>query len=67
MYILTVKCFYLKKILPKKKTIICDKTIEKFPILKKISKKRHLKMIEIDKIKKKLEQQSFFKFKYFSN
>ena len=58
----TVKCFYLKKFY--QKTIICDKTIEKFPILKKISKKRHLKMIEIDKIKKK---KLSFKFKYFSN
>ncbi len=53
---LNAKLILFKKILPKKKLVISDESIKEFSILKKISKKRNLHLLEISKIKEKLIQ-----------
>ena len=45
-----------KKILPKKRIVISDKSIKEYSILKKICKKRELHLINALSIKKKLEK-----------
>ena len=47
---LNAKLYLFKKILLKKSNIISDESIKQFPILKKISKKRKLHLINISKI-----------------
>ena len=53
---LNAKLLLFKNILPKNKTIISDKNIKEFSILKKIANKKKLKLVDIDKVKKKLEK-----------
>ncbi len=61
---LNAKLYLFKKILKKNKAIISDKTLAEFPVLKKISIKNKLRLIDISKIEKKLIQvkSSFNKF-----
>ena len=49
---LNAKLLLFKNILPKNKTIISDKNIQEFSILKKIANKKKLKLVDIDKVKK---------------
>ena len=53
---LNAKLLLFKKILPKNKTIISDKNIKEFLILKKIANEKKLKLVDINKVKKKLER-----------
>jgi len=53
---LNTKLLLFSKLLPKKKTIITDKNIKEFPILKKISKQRKLRLIDINKLSDKLKK-----------
>ena len=53
---LNAKLLLFKNILPKNKTIISDKNIKEFLILKKIANKKKLKLVDINKVKKKLER-----------
>ena len=53
---LNSKLLLFNKILSKKKVVISDGSIKEFPVLKKISKKRKLRLIEISDIKKKLDK-----------
>ena len=62
---LNAKLILFNKLLGEKKTIITDKSIKEFLILKKISKKRNLKLIDISKIKEKLNKYSDLKFNDF--
>ena len=52
---LNAKLLLFKKILPNKSSIIIDKDIDQFSILKNISKKRKLNLISIGKTMKKIE------------
>ena len=52
---LNSKLLLFKKILSKNKTVISDKSIKEFSILKKISKNRDLRLVDINSIKKKLK------------
>ncbi|MDC0952547.1 UDP-N-acetylmuramoyl-L-alanyl-D-glutamate--2,6-diaminopimelate ligase [Pelagibacteraceae bacterium] len=52
---LNAKLILFQKILSHKGNIIADKTIKQFLILKSISKKRKLNLVEIDKILEKIE------------
>ena len=56
---LETKLLLFKNILKKNKVLISDKTIKEFSILKKISEKKNLKLIEISKIEKKLKNSDF--------
>jgi len=65
---LDAKLILFKKILQKNSSIVSDKSIKEFFVLKKIAKKRSLKIIEISKIIEKikntlLESNSEFKIK----
>ena len=62
---LKAKLVLFNKILKRKKIIISDKSSKVFPILKKISKKRNLKIRDISTIKKKLNDQFSEKFNEF--
>ena len=53
---LNTKLLLFKKILNKNKSVISDKSIKEFPILKRISKKRNLKLLDISQIQNKLEK-----------
>ncbi len=53
---LNAKLLLFKKVLTKKKALICDKNIKQYSILKNISKKRSLRLIDITSIKTKLEK-----------
>ena len=53
---LNAKLILFKKILSKGKTIISDNSIKEFSILKKISKRRNLKLIDTDKIKNSIKK-----------
>ncbi len=55
------KLILFKHLLKKKKNIISDKSIKEFQILKKISRSKKLKLVEIESIKNRLEKN--FKFK----
>ena len=48
------KMYLFKKILPKKKTIICDKSIKEFPKIKAIARRKKIYLIDIKDIKEKL-------------
>jgi MurE/MurF fusion protein len=58
---LNAKLILFKKILKKNSIIISDKTIKEFSTLKKISENRKLKLIEIEKISKKIKSFSLNK------
>ncbi len=62
---LNAKLLLFKKILPKKKIIISDKSIKEFSIIKKISKKRKMRLIDIEAIQKKLKRITNLKFNEF--
>ena len=62
---LKAKLHLFTKILPTKKTIITDKSLKEFKILKKIAKKRNHRLIDIDKIKKKLKHKPKLKLNEF--
>jgi MurE/MurF fusion protein len=51
----SAKLILFRKILSNNSSVILDKTISEFSVLKKISKKRKLKLIEISKIKEKID------------
>ena len=53
---LKAKLILFNKLLSKNKSMISDKSINEFSILKKISKKRKLRLIEISQIEKKLKK-----------
>ncbi len=59
---LDAKLILFRNILDKKKVIISDKSIKEFTILKKISKERKLRLIDISKIKEKLYRTKKLKF-----
>ena len=46
--------YLFKKILPKKKSIICDKSIKEFPKIKAIAKRKKIYLIDIKDVKEKL-------------
>ncbi len=50
------KLLLFKKILGKKKFIVCDKSIKEYSVLKKISRNKNLRLIDSGIIKKKLEK-----------
>ena len=62
---LKAKLHLFTKILPTKKIIITDKSLKEFKILKKIAKKRNHRLIDINKIKKKLKHKSKLKLNEF--
>ena len=62
---LNAKLRLFKNILSKKKTVISDKFMEKFQILKKISKKKQLHLIDINGIKKRIDKITNSKFNEF--
>ena len=53
---LNAKLILFRNIMSKKKTIILDKSIKEFSILKKISKNRKLRLIDIESKKKKIKK-----------
>jgi murE/murF fusion protein len=53
---LNAKMHLFKNVISPKKTIILDKSIKEYSILKKISKSRSLRLIDINKTKDKLEK-----------
>ena len=53
---LNAKLYLFKKILKKGKIIISDKSLKEFSYLKKISKRRKLRLIDISKINEKLKK-----------
>ena len=55
----------IKKILPVKSTVISDKFIKEFSILKKISKKKQMILIDINEIKENLTNIKNLKFNEF--
>ncbi len=59
------KMHLFENILEKKKIIISDKSIKEFEQLKKISKKRKLRLIDISKIEEKLKRDLNLKFNNF--
>ena len=59
------KLFLFENILSKNKTVISDKSIKEFEILKKISNKKNLKLIDITSIIKKLEKNRKNRFYHF--
>ena len=62
---LNAKLILFSKILSKKKALITDKSLKEFSILKKISKKRILRLIDISEIKRKLNHIKNLKLKEF--
>ncbi len=52
---LNAKLHLFRNIIKKGQVIICDRTIKEFPLLKSISKKRKLKLIDTNKIAEKLK------------
>ena len=62
---LKAKLFLFENILSKNKTVISDKSIKEFEILKKISNKKNLKLIDITSIIKKLEKNRKNRFYHF--
>ena len=62
---LNSKLHLFQNILTKNKIMICDKSIEKYQFLKKISKKKNLRLIEISKIEKRLRKNFHKKFNEF--
>ena len=62
---LKAKLILFNKLLSKNKSMISDKSINEFSILKKISKKRKLRLIEISQIEKKLKKMNDSKFNKF--
>ena len=66
---LKAKLRLFKNIIKKKKIVISDRSNKEFKILKKISKKRKLKLIDINSIKEKLKNYKDLKFNeiYYKN
>ena len=62
---LKAKLHLFTNILHTKKIIITDKSLKEFKILKKIAKKRNHRLIDINKIKKKLKHKSKLKLNEF--
>ncbi len=62
---LNAKLDLFKNILPKNKVIISDKSIREFAILKKISKRKKLRLLDISAIEKKLKMNKELKFNEF--
>ena len=58
---LNAKLILFKNILSKNKKVITDKYMKKFSILKKISKKNKLDLIDINSLKEKLDKATNFK------
>tara|TARA_B100001248_G_scaffold135341_1_gene101625 strand:+ start:5317 stop:8073 length:2757 start_codon:yes stop_codon:yes gene_type:complete len=58
---LNAKLLLFRKVLTKKKVLICDKDTKQYSILKNISKKRLLRLIDITSIKTKLRKYDNFK------
>ncbi len=58
---LNAKLILFQNILSKNKTVITDKFIKKFSILKKISKQNKLHLIDINSLKEKLDKATNFK------
>ena len=56
---LKAKLLLFSRVLNKKKTIISDKNIKEFSILKRISKKRNLKLLDISLIEERLLKNNF--------
>ena len=64
---LNAKLLLFKKIISKNKTVISDKSINEYSILKKISKERKLHLLDINSLSKKLEKKfklAFNNFQY---
>ena len=59
------KLILFNKVLPSKKTIISDKSLKEFKLLKKISKQRKLKLIDINKTFEKLKKNKKIKMNEF--
>ena len=59
------KLLLFNKIIPKKKTVILDKFIKEFSVIKKIAEKRKLNIIDISSIKNKLNDYSALKLNTF--
>ena len=53
---LNAKLILFNEIISNRKSIICDNSIKEFSILKKISRKRNLRLIDIDSIKNSIEK-----------
>ncbi len=62
---LNAKMILFKKIISKRKIIISDKTLKQYALLKKISKKRQLQLVDIGLIEKKLNKIKNIKLKNF--
>ena len=62
---LKAKMILFNKLMSKKKIIISDKSLKQFALLKKISEKRQLKLVDISLIVKKLNKNKNIKFKNF--
>jgi len=62
---LNSKLILFKSILEEKKSIITDKSNKEFSILKKISKQKNLRMIDINKIKNNINKNTDLKFNEF--
>ena len=62
---LNSKLQLFKKNLSANKTIISDKSIKEFPLLKKISLKRNMKLIDISSIEERLKNQSILELNQF--
>ena len=59
------KLILFNRILTKKKIVISDKSIKEFMVLKKISKKRQLRLFDINLIRKKVMEAAKFRFREF--
>ena len=57
---LNAKLHLFRNVIKKRRVIICDRTIKEFSLLKRISKKRKLKLIDINKILEKLKKNALF-------
>ena len=62
---LKAKMILFNKIISKKKIIITDKTLKQYELLKRISEKRQLQLVDISLIEKKLIKNKNIKFKNF--
>ena len=62
---LNAKLYLFKNILKKKKAIICDSSIREYSLLKSIAKKRKLRLMDINKVKKKFTELTDLRFSEF--
>ena len=62
---LNAKLILFRNVMSNKKTIITDKSIKEFSLLKRISKNRKLRLIDIESVKEKIKKDKKIKYNQF--